>query len=124
MNIAWLMARHLEFLGFGTLDKDLFWGWTPDKPNTAVCIYCHDAGAPGGDRPARLQIITRAPSPAASFDLSERIAESLDEYSGYLAGDGCNANVYVVNSSVGIGDDNLHRSVYSTNITVSYCDAE
>lgn len=124
MNIASQLAKHLEFEGFGILDKTLFWGWMPDAPDTAVCVYSSDSGIPGTERYARLQIITRAAAPKAAFELSQDIAEALDEYNGYLAGDGCKAIINIINASTGLGDDALRRSLYSTNITVLYCDGE
>lgn len=124
MNIAKLLARHLEFEGFGALDKSLFWGWLPDTPDTAACVYSHDSGIPGSDHCARLQIITRSQSVKDGYDLSQAIAESLDGYTGYLAGDGAHASITVVNATTGLGDDHMHRSLYSTNVTVYYCDAE
>ena len=121
INIAKQLARHIEFMGFGELDKTVFRGNLGNAPDTAVCVYSSDSSYPGGD-PARLQIITRSPSPATAYELSQSIADELAEYSGFLAGDGAFASIELINASAGLGEDERRRTLYSTNVEVRYCD--
>jgi len=127
MNLLEQFARHLEFLGFGTLSTneaagDIFWGWMPDAPDNCITVYSSDsayAGAPDG---ARLQVMVRNRTAKGAYELSQAIAEELAETTGYLAGDGAHVNIEVVNASAGLGPDNKKRELYSSNFRVYYCD--
>ena len=127
MNILEDFARHIEFLGFGTLSTretagDIFWGWMPDAPNEAVVVYSTDSSYAGSSTAARIQVITRALSPKAAYERSQAIVEALAEFDGYLGGDGARASIAVINASVGLGADTKKRALYSSNFYVHYCD--
>ena len=127
MNLIEQFARHIEFLGYGTVADsetagDIFWGWMPDTPDACVTVYSTDssyAGSPGG---ARIQMIVRDKYPADAYERSQAIVEALAEYDGYLAGDGARAYIEVLNASVGLGGDTKKRELYSSNFRVYYCD--
>lgn len=123
MNIVREMVLHLEYLGHGEKDRNLFWGTMPTTPDTAVCVYSSDSGYAGSPDGARLQIITRAKSDKTAYELSQAIAEDLAEFDGYLYGDGAQASIDITNASIGLGNDDNKRPMYSTNIVVRYCDA-
>lgn len=127
MNLLEQFARHIEFMGFGVVADnettgDIFWGWTPDKPDDCITVFSTDsayAGSPGG---ARIQMIVRGKTPSAAYTRSQAIVEALAEYEGFLAGDGARASVVVLNGSAGIGSDSKKREMYSSNFRVYYCD--
>ena len=127
MNLLEQFARHIEFLGFGTVaddetSGDIFWGWTPDKPDDCVTVFSTDSAYAGSDTGARLQMIVRGKSPKAAYERSQAIVEALAEYEGYLAGDGARVYVAVMNASAGIGSDSRKREMFSSNFRVYYCD--
>lgn len=127
MNLIEAIARHLEFLGFGTMPTPtcggkIHWGLMPDQPDTAICVYSTDSGQCGSQHhPARIQILVRATSTREAYELSQHIANALDGFSGYLHGDGAWAVFDSVNTSVGIGADELRREMYVSNFYVRYC---
>lgn len=127
MNLIEQVARHLEFLGFGTCadsetDGDIFWGLMPDQPDTCICVFSTDSGYAGSPDGARVQIVTRARTARAAYEASQSVAEALAEYSGFLAGDGANASISVLSASAGIGADEKKREMYSSNYRIFYCD--
>lgn len=126
MNLLEELARHLEFLGFGTAadasaDGDIHWGRMPDAPDDCICVYSSDSGVGGADSMARVQIMNRARSTRKAYEVSFGIAQELDEFNGYLCGDGRDVIIDVVNAATGLGPDTKKREVYVTNITVKYC---
>ena len=126
MNLMEQVARHLEFVGFGTVadddtEGDIFYGHMPDKPDECVCVFSSDSAYAGAPQGARVQIATRGKSSSSAYDRSQAIAEELADYIGYLAGDGSWTRIKVVNASAGLGADAVRRHLYSTNIRVYYC---
>lgn len=126
MNLIEQIARHIEFCGFGHVsdreaDGDIFWGTMPDQPDNAVCVFSTDSGYGGSDDGARVQVIVRAKSTKAAYELSQSIVEELAEFDGYLAGDGAMARIEVINASAGLGVDEKRRDMYSSNFLVHYC---
>lgn len=126
MNLIELFARHIEFCGFGTVadretDGNIFWGLMPDEPDTAICVFSTDSGYGGSEDGARIQVMVRAKTTREAYELSQAIAEELSEFDGYLAGDGANAHIRVLNASAGLGADTKKRELYSSNYLVHYC---
>lgn len=126
MSLIEEMAKHLEFLGFGTvasenLDGDIFFGVMPDKPDECICVFSSDSGYHGRQSGARLQIVTRALIDSDAYEISQSIVEEIAEFIGFLAGDGSYVRIDIVNASAGLGADNVRRYMYSTNIVIYYC---
>lgn len=126
MNLMEEIAKHLEWCGFGTAadeetDGNIHWGRMPDSPDDCICVYSTDSGVGGPDSTARLQIMNRAKSTRTAYEVSEEIAQELDEFNGFLCGDGRMAIISVINAATGLGPDTKKREVYVTNITVKYC---
>ena len=127
MNLLEQFARHIEFLGFGTVADDetkgdIFWGWTPDKPDNCITVFSTDSGYAGSPTGARIQMIVRGKVPKDAYTRSQAIVEALADFEGFLAGDGARASVTVMNASAGIGSDGKKREMYSSNFRVYYCD--
>lgn len=126
MNLLEELAHHLEFCGFGTCadeetDGDIHWARMPDAPDDCVCVFSTDSGVGGPGSTARFQIMNRAKSTRKAYELSYDIAQELDDYSGYLNGDGREVTIEVINAAQGLGPDTKKREVYVTNIAVKYC---
>ncbi len=126
MNLLEQFARHIEFCGFGTVaDKEtngnIFWGLMPDTPDTAICVFSTDSGYGGSENGARIQVVVRAKTTKEAYELSQAIANELAEFDGYLAGDGADAHIRVLNASAGLGADGKKRELYSSNYLVHYC---
>ena len=49
------------------------------------------------------------------------IAQELDEFNGFLNGDGRSVIIEIINAATGLGPDTKKRDVYVTNIAVKYC---
>lgn len=127
MNLLEQFARHIEFLGHGTVadaetDGDIFWGWTPDSPDDCITVFSTDSAYAGSATGARIQMIVRGKTSKSAYERSQAIVEDLAEFEGYLAGDGARVYVEVINASAGIGSDNRKREMYSSNFRVYYCD--
>lgn len=127
MNIIKAMAQHLEFEGFGTVSQNdkqgnIFWGLMPDKPDDCICVFSNDSSYAGSPNGARVQIVTRARSVKAAYDLSQAIAETLADYDGFLHGDGAQVIISATNTSAGLGSDEKKRELFSSNYAVKYCD--
>ena len=121
MNLIEAIAHHLETVGLGEVDRDLFWGRMPDQPDDCACVFCTDSGRPGDDKPARIQIITRSRSTRRAFERSEAIAEALDDEHCYLCWDDRWAEIESINTSAGLGADDKTRELYASNYYVHYC---
>lgn len=126
MNLLEQIALHLELCGFGRVanaetDGNIHWGRMPDKPDDCICVYSTDSGAPGSDLGARIQIINRAVKPRDAYETSYAIGCELDDFHGFLGGDGSMANIELLSSAVGLGPDTSKRELYATNIRVRYC---
>ena len=127
MNLLEQVANHLEFCGFGTVatnekDGNIHWGRMPDQPDDCICVYSYDTATPGAPQGARIQIINRAKSPRRAYELSASIARELEDFSGFLAGDGAMATITVENAATGIGADIKKRELYSSNFRIHYCE--
>lgn len=127
MNLLEQFARHLEFLGFGTVADaenpgDIFWAWMPDSPDNCITVFSSDSAYAGASSGARLQVMVRNLTAKGAYETSQAIAEELAEFTGYLAGDGAHVSIDVINASTGIGPDNKKRELYSSNYRVYYCD--
>ena len=126
MNILEELALHLEWCGFGTAataesDGDIHWARMPDQPDDCICVFSTDSGVGGPDSSARFQIMTRSRSTRTAYETSYRIAQELDDFDGFLYGEGRMAQIEVINAATGLGADTLKREVYVTNIRVKYC---
>ena len=126
MNILEELARHLEFCGFGTAasaeeDGDIHWARMPDDPDTCICVFSTDSGVGGPDSAARFQIMTRARAPRTAYELAYDIGQELDDYHGFLHGDGRQVIIEAINVAAGLGPDTKKREIYVTNIYVKYC---
>lgn len=127
MNLLEEIARHLEFCGLGvvadeTTDGDIHWARMPDAPDDCICVYSTDSGVGGPDSTARFQIMNRAKSTKKAYEVSYAIAQELDDYNGFLFGDGRSVKIEIINAASGLGPDTKKREVYVTNIAVKYCD--
>lgn len=126
MSILEELANHLAFCGFGTVasaetDGDIYWARMPDSPDDCICIFSTDSGVGGPESSARFQIMNRAKSTKKAYETSCAIAEGLDDFDGFLNGDGRYAQIEVINSASGLGPDTKKRDLYVTNIRVQYC---
>lgn len=126
MNLIEELAAHLEYCGFGTAasataDGNIHWARMPDEPDNCICVYSTDSGVGGPDSQARFQIMNRAANTRIAYETSYAIAQELDDFSGYLCGDGREVHIEVVNAATGLGPDTKKRDVYVTNIAVKYC---
>lgn len=65
--------------------------------------------------------MVRAKTTREAYELSQAIADELAEFDGYLAGDGADAHIRVLNASAGLGADGKKRELYSSNYLVHYC---
>lgn len=127
MNLLEDIAAHLEACGFGTVasaeaEGDIHWARMPDSPDDCICVFSTDSGVGGADSRARIQIMNRAKNTRKAYETSCAIAEELDDYSGFLHGDGREVTIEVINSGYGLGPDTKKRDVYVTNIAVRYCE--
>lgn len=127
MNLLEEFARHIEFLGHGTVNDaetsgDIFWGWTPDEPSDCVTLFSTDSAYAGAPNGARIQMIVRGRSAKRAYERSQAIVEDLVDFSGYLAGYGARVSIDVINASAGIGSDNKKREMFSSNFRVYYCE--
>lgn len=127
INLIEQLAQHIEFLGLGKMIDDdgvgdVSWGFMPDLPDECVTVFSTDSGVPGGRSGARIQIIVRGRSTRAAYERSQEIADALDDFEGYLNGDGLHATIEVVNASAGLGTDTKRRELYSSNFIVHYCE--
>lgn len=126
MNLLEQFARHIEYLGLGAVSDsevagDIFWGLMPDQPDACVCVFSSDAGYGGSYDGARLQVTTRAKTTKAASERSQAITEALVDFDGFLAGDGAQVSISVINSCCGIGTDAKKRELYVSNYLVYYC---
>ncbi len=126
MNLLEDIVLHLADEGLGIIpdaeqDGNLFYGHMPDKPDLCICVFCTDSGKPGSSTGARIQIVTRAKDTRTAFELSESIRDALDEFSGFLHGDGPQVSIEVINASAGLGPDESKREIYSSNYVFRYC---
>lgn len=126
MNLLEELARHLEFCGFGTAadaetDGNIHWARMPDSPDDCICVFSTDSGVGGVDSTARFQIMNRAKSTRAAYETSYEIAQMLDDFNGFLCGDGRLVDIEIINAASGLGPDTKKREVYVTNIAVKYC---
>lgn len=127
MNLLEQIARHIEMLGHGTVADEttsgnIFYGRMPDFPDECICVFSHDSGVGGTDHPARIQVFVRGLQPKRTYEWSQAIANDLDQFQGYLAGDGASVSINTINASVGLGEDGKKRQHYSSNFEVYYCD--
>lgn len=126
MNLLEELAAHLEVCGFGALataetDGNIHWARMPDSPDDCICVFSTDSGVGGADSLARFQIMNRAKSARTAYETSYAIAQELDDFDGFLCGDGRLVNVEVINAATGLGPDTKKREIYVTNIAVRYC---
>ena len=89
--------------------------------DTVTCVFSTDSGVGGPDSTARFQIMNRAKSTRTAYEVSYAIAQELDDYSGFLNGDGHDVHIEIINAATGLGPDTKKREVYVTNIAVKYC---
>lgn len=125
-NLLDQLARHIEFLGFGTVadsdtDGNIYWGKMPDAPDACVCVFSTDSQFCGSPDGARVQIYVRAKTSKEAYEWSQSIAEELTEFDGFLAGDGAHVFITPINTSAGLGTDEKNRELYSSNFIVRYC---
>jgi hypothetical protein len=120
------LAEHLEWCGFGTLatadqDGDIHWGRMPDSPDDCVTVFSTDSGTGGPNATARAQIMVRAKQAKRAYELSYDIAQELEDFNGYLHGNGPGAVIEVINAATGLGADTKKREIYVTNVAIRYC---
>lgn len=126
MNLLEELAAHLEYCGFGIAasaeaDGDIHWGRMPDSPDDCICVFSTDSGVGGMDSTARIQIMNRARSTKTAYETSYAIAQELEDFNGFLHGDGRLVDIEIINAATGLGPDTKKREVYVTNIAVKYC---
>ncbi|MBQ9198370.1 MAG: hypothetical protein IJ157_14200 [Clostridia bacterium] len=121
MNLLREMAEHIEFCGFGRMDRDIFWGRMPDSPDACVCLFSSDSALPGEESGARLRLVNRAASPGEAYERACGLAAALDGFDGFLAGDGRMARIDVTAAASGMGADGKKRELYRTELRVRYC---
>lgn len=126
VNIIEQIARHIEFVGLGEMPSaettgNIYWGQMPDSPDDCIGVMSTDSSLPGHEGGARIQIIVRAKTTKQAYELSQEIAEELDEFDGFLGGDGPHAMIEAINTSTGLGADTKRRELYTSNFLVKYC---
>ena len=124
MNLLKEMARHLEFAGFGERDRNIFWGRMPDAPDACMAVFSSDSARPGAENGARVQIVNRAESPGAAYETACELANALDGFHGFLAGDGAAAKITVLSAASGMGGDGKKREMYAAELRVLYGEQE
>lgn len=122
MNLLKQVAEHLAFCGLGTIDADIFWGRLPDRPDACAAVISQDSALPGETGEGRLRILNRAETPEAAYAAACRIAGTLAEFDGFLAGDGAWARLRVITAAGDQGEDGKKRPVYATEIGVRCCE--
>ncbi|MCR5370840.1 MAG: minor capsid protein [Clostridium sp.] len=128
MNLIEHIADHLDFEGLGKLatieeEGNLFWGAMPDQPDLSVCVFSTDSAYGGSEEGARIQIMTRgaAGDVRTPYELSCEISEALQDFNGYLHGDGPKVIIETLQTALGAGIDTSGRHIYSSNYKVRYC---
>ena len=128
MNLIEHIADHLDFEGVGKLatleeDGNIFWGDMPDKPDNAVCVYSTDSSYGGSESGARIQIMCRGEvgDIRTPYELSCYITELLQDFNGFLHGDGPMVIIEALTTALGSGTGTTGRHYYSSNYQVRYC---
>lgn len=127
MNLIEEIAHHLAFCGFGEVataeaDGNIHWARMPDHPDSCICVFSTDTGKAGSEVGARIQILNRSKATREAYETSVAIANELDDFTGFLNGNGRLVRTEIENSACGIGTDTKKRELYSTNIRVYYCE--
>ena len=121
MNLLRHLAGHLEFCGFGKPDENIFWGRMPDSPDACVCLFSADSGLPGRDAGDTVRVVNRASSPGEAYETACAIAQALDGFDGFLAGEGALARIEVLSGASGMGADGKKRELYTIELRMRYC---
>lgn len=138
MNLLEQFANHIEYIGAGKvaraeesgasigatapIEGNIFYGVMPEKPDECICVFSSDSGYGGSDSGARIQVMTRARSAKKAYTMCQGITEALmDDECEFLAGDGAQVRIEVLNSGCGLGADGKGRELFSANYTVYYC---
>ena len=117
MNLLKQLAAHLEYCGLGEMDRDIFWGRMPDGPDACACLFSADSGP----QEARITLVSRAGAPVEAYEKACLMAETLDGYDGFLAGEGTLAKIDVITHAAGMGGDGKKRELYRNELRVRYC---
>jgi hypothetical protein len=59
-QLARFLAGKLQLPLEGDTDGAVFYGYMPEKPTKAICVYANDLRAPGDDEGTRVQIVVRS----------------------------------------------------------------
>lgn len=124
MNLLKQIAEQLACCGLGRTageEQDIFWARMPDVPDTCICVLSGDSAVSGSDRGAQIRILNRGRQPGEAYETACAIAEAMDGFRGFLAGDGADARIDVTAAAAGMGEDARKRELYSTEMTVHYC---
>lgn len=126
MNLLEELTEHLEWCGFGTMPTDevsgdLYWGRMPDEPDNCTAVFSTDSGTGGPNSTARFQIMVRSRQPRYAYELAYNIANELEDFNGFLHGDGPHVVIEVINAAAGLGADVKKREVYVSNVMLRYC---
>lgn len=129
MNILEEVCSHLDFLNLGFMNTDeeagdLFWGNLPDEPDKALAVMSTDSAFGGSSVGARLQIFTRgrAGDIRTPYEWAVAVCEQLEDYRGFLHGDGPYVRIEAVSVAQGCGTDTRGRHLYVSNYRVYYCE--
>ena len=128
MTIIEQLARYLAAkLGLpfeGSTGGAVFFGYMPDKPVKAICVYANDIRAPGDSDGARVQIVIRSDADGAwPLSTAVEIMRLLDDQRDLLfTADG--SYVSRVETEKGfefIGLESNSTQMYAANFRVYYC---
>lgn len=126
MNLLEELTKHLEWCGLGTMpteeeDGDLYWGRMPDTPDNCTTVFSTDSGTGGPNSTARFQIMVRSKQTRYAYERAYDIGQALEDFNGFLHGDGPHVAAEVINAACGLGADTKKREIYVTNVMVRYC---
>lgn len=129
MHLIEQMAFQFEIEGFGTVATDtaagnIFTGIMPQEPDISIALFVSNSRPPGDDQGSLVQVIVRgeALKPLTALTPAQEIADTMEEWDGFLNGDGFHAKITVENGPSDIGVDSNQRPQYSINLRVYYCD--
>jgi len=114
MNLLEEVAAHLAWCGLG---ESVHWGRMPDAPDECVCVFSEGSAGKG----ARMRILNRACDTRTAYETAARIAEALEGFRGFLAGDGTDVRIELENAAEGLGADGKKRELYANDVTVYLC---
>ena len=129
MSILEMLARHAEFMGYGTVaDRqwpgDVFAGTMPDAPDNCIAFLPVDLRYGGSGQWARVQVLVRNVREKACLETAQHLAADLDGYEDFLAMHLSRVSIRLLSGPGSLGMDSRRRVLMSLNLLVRYCEEE